>query len=292
MKPLYAIAAIFLAAAWAFAQSAPPKLEFEVASIRPTQDARPDSVTAGLKMDGSQAHFGSLSIRNLITMAYKVQPNQITGPDWISSQRFDISAKLPDGSTTDQIPEMLQNLLAGRFALKIHRESKDFPAYALVVGKPPLKLKESAPDTSATDQSNGSVTVAVTGSAAGVSMNLGHGSSATFANNQFQFTRVSMDVMASQLSRYLDRPVVNMTDLKSQYDATFTVTQEDYYILLVRSGANAGVTMPPQAMRLLDAGPPTSLFDAIDQIGLHLDSRKLPLDMIVVDSALQAPTDN
>jgi uncharacterized protein (TIGR03435 family) len=293
MKPFYTVAAVVLAAGLAFAQAAPPKLQFEVASIRPTQNTSPDSVTVGLKMDGSQAHFGSLSLKNLITMAYKVQPNQITGPDWIASNRFDISAKLPDGSTTDQIPEMLQNFLAERFQLKIHRESKDFPAYALVVGKPPLKLKESAPDSSAdADQPKGSVNVAVTGSAAGVAMNLGHGSSVTFANNQFQFVRVTADQMASQLSRYMDRPVINMTDLKAQYDATFTVTQEDYYILLVRSGANAGVTMPPQAMRLLDAGPPTSLFDAIDQVGLHLDSRKLPLDIIVVDSAQQTPTDN
>jgi uncharacterized protein (TIGR03435 family) len=184
---------------------------------------------------------------------------------------------------------MLQSLLADRFALKVHKESKDMPAYALIVGKS-LKLQPLPPDTD-TASGNSNVNVAVSGSVAGVSFDLGNGSSVTFANNQFQFKKATMDVLATGLSRFLDRPVVNMTNLTGKYDVTLNVTQEDYYILLVRSGSNAGVMLPPQAMPLLN-GSPVSLFDAIDQQGLHLDARKLPLDMIVVDSALQTPTEN
>jgi len=290
MRPFCAfLVGIFAISTITLAQVAAPKLEFEVASVRPADASNPQQVTAGLRIDGSQAHFNSLSLKNLVDRAYNVQPNQVTGPDWISSQRYDISAKLPDGATPDQIPQMLQSLLADRFALKVHKESKDMPAYALIVGKS-LKLQPLPPDDDAAS-ANANVNVAVSGSVAGVSFDLGNGSSVTFANNQFQFKKATMDVLATGLSRFLDRPVVNMTNLTGKYDVTLNVTQEDYYILLVRSGSNAGVMLPPQAMPLLN-GSPVSLFDAIDQQGLHLDARKLPLDMIVVDSALQTPTEN
>ncbi len=303
MKSLCALAIGIFAATLALGQAPatnPPtaasqpssaKLEFEVASIRPVPATDPSRVDADLRMDGAQAHFGALSIKNLIARAYRIQPSLITGPDWIASDRFDITAKLPDGATTDQIPEMLQSLLAERFGLKIHFEKKDLPAYALVLGKPPLKLKELTPDVEQQTNNGGAVNVAVSGSAQGVSMDLGNGSSFTFADDQFQFTKVNMDVVAAELARFLDRPVVNMTSLPGNYNLTLPVTQEDYYILLVRSGANAGVALPPRALPLLN-GTPVSLFDAIDAEGLHLDSRKLPLDTIVVDHAIQSPTEN
>jgi uncharacterized protein (TIGR03435 family) len=295
MKKFYSAPFGILAATLVFGQtqapSPPAKLEFEVASIHLSQSTGLYRVDAGLKMDGSQAHFSSLSISNLITLAYRVQANQISGPDWLPQQRFDISAKLPDGATTAQIPEMLQSLLAERFQLKMHHETKEMPAYALVLGKSPLKLKETPPDSDA-HESEGAVTMGASGGSAGVTFNLGNGSYSTFANDQFDFKKVTMDVLATQLARYLDRPVVNMTTLKNNYDLTLQLTPEDYRALLIRSAVNAGVVLPPQALRLLDNGPAVSLFDALDQLGLHLDARKLPLDLIVVDSALQTPTDN
>ena len=282
-----------LAAGAAWGQGAPAKMDFEVASVRPAQTSGgPDQVQAGLRMDGSQAHFAALSVKNLIARAYDVQQSEISGPDWISSVRYDINAKLPDGATTDQIPQMLQSLLAERFGLKFHRESKEMPAYAIVLGKPPLKLKETPPDSEPAPDPKVGVSLAVTGSAAGVAMDLGHGSSFALANDQFNIKKLTMDQVAVRLAQFLDRPVVNLTKLTGNYDFTLPVTREDYYILLVRSGANAGVSMPPQAMGLLSAGPPSSLFDSIDQLGLHMDSRKMPLDTIVVDQALQTPTEN
>lgn len=290
MKALYAVTVGILAAALAFGQAPAPKLEFEVASVRQSQPSGPNRVDAGLRMDGLQAHFGSLNLKDYIAMAYRVTASRVSGPEWIASERFDISAKLPDGGTRDQIPEMLQSLLADRFRLKFHRETKDLPAYALVLGKPPLKLTKT-PDA-ATPDAQGAVNVTASGSVAGVSVDLGNGSYYKFADDHFEFKKTSMDVVAERLERFMDRPIVNMTALTGNYDLTLVLTPEDYRELLIRSAVNAGVDLPPQALRLLDNGPPVSLFDAIDQAGLHLDSRKLPLDLIVVDQALQMPTDN
>jgi uncharacterized protein (TIGR03435 family) len=70
-------------------------------------------------------------LKNYISRAYRVKVLQITGPDWLGGERFDIAAKLPDGATPAQIPEMLQGLLEERFHLTIHREMKESPVYAL-----------------------------------------------------------------------------------------------------------------------------------------------------------------
>lgn len=290
MKALYFAAIGIFAATLAFGQAAPAKLEFEVASVRLSQPSGPNRVDVGLRMDGSQAHFGSLSLKDYIAMAYRVTASRVSGPDWIASERFDISAKLPEGGTRDQIPEMLQALLSERFQLKLHHETKELSAYALVLGKSPLKVTKT-PDAAAPD-AQGAVNVTASGSIAGVSVDLGNGSYYTFANNQFEFKKTSMDVVAERLERFLDRPIVNMTALTGNYDLTLALTPEDYRALLVRSAVNAGVSLPPPAPRLLDNGPPVSLFDSLDRLGLHLDARKLPLDMVIVDQALQTPTDN
>jgi len=130
------------------------------------------------------------------------QAYQVSGPDSIND-RFDISAKLPAGSTRDQIPEMLQSFLTDRFQLKFHREKKDLPVYALIAGKSQLKLKEVAPDTEAPDP-KAAVAIGGSGSAAGVSVNLGNGSSYTFANGKFEATRITMDALATSLRSALE----------------------------------------------------------------------------------------
>lgn len=291
MKRFGVLAMAIFAATLASAQASPPKLRFEVAAIHPSQPSGPNRVDAGLHMDGSEARFGSLNLKEYIAIAYHVRANRVIGPDWIAQKRFSISAKLPDGSTVQDIPQMMQSLLAKRFDLKIHRETKDLPAYALVIGKPPLRLQAAAPD-SAPPAAGAGVNVAASGSAAGVSIRLSNGGSFTFADDQFDIKKVSMDVFADQLSRYLDRPVVNKSGLQGNYDMKLAVTPEDYRDLLMRSAVNSGILLPPRALRMLDGGPPDSLFDALQQQGLRLENRKLPLDLIVVDHALETPTAN
>src|ERR1700736_3041665 len=97
--------------------------EFEVASIRPSaQSAQGQTVAAGLHIDVSMARYSALSLKLYLGMAYSLKNYQISAPDWMASDRWDITAKLPDGSDPKQIPEMPQALLRDRFQIKMHRE--------------------------------------------------------------------------------------------------------------------------------------------------------------------------
>jgi uncharacterized protein (TIGR03435 family) len=154
-------------------------------------------------------------------------------------------------------------------------------------------MQESAPDPDAGRvDPKAPLSFAGSGSAQGISVTLGRGSSYTFANNKFEAKGLTMAYLAGSLERFLDRPIVDMTELKGRYDFALDVTEEDYRIMLIRSAVSAGVVLPPQALRLLDGGSPVSLFDAMQKVGLKLDPRKAPLDMLVVDDARKTPTDN
>src|SRR4051812_13005347 len=119
---------LILTAVW-FAQNSRPA--FEVATIRPSISAPRQAVAAAGRTDGAQFRIAGLTIRDYISIGYGVKLNQISGPDWITTNRFDIAATLPEGSRPEQVPLMMQALLEDRFELKTHREKKDFPVYAL-----------------------------------------------------------------------------------------------------------------------------------------------------------------
>ncbi len=278
-----------LTAAVLFAQN--PRPEFEVATIRPTGDVTQGQVAAGVRIDGAQVHWAALTLRDYIGAAYRVRVYQVTGPDWVSTERFNIAATLPAGSKQDQIPEMMQALLEERFGLKLRREKKDFPVYALEVAKDGLKIKETASDPADTDAEAG-VTVTGAGSSQGVSVNLGRGASYTFGNNRFDAKKLTMDQLAGNLERFVDRPIVNFTALPGAYDFALDVTQEDYQNMLIHAAVAAGVVLPPQALRLMDVGPPVSMFEALQKLGLRLDARKAPLDFFVVEEARKTPTED
>ena len=265
--------------------------QFEVASVRASQPGQTNAVNIGLRIDGSQVRITSLGLDDYVAMAFRVKKYQVTGPEWITSTRFDVSAKLPEGSKTDQIPEMMQALLAERFQLKFHREQKEFPVYALIVSKPPLKLKASAPDASDAAP-KGALAISASGSANGVSVNLGNGSYYTFANGKFEIHKTTMNLLAQQLERYVDRPIVDRTGDTGVYDLSVTVNDEDARTMMIRAAVNSGVVLPPQALQLLDTGSIASLQDALQQFGLKLDQRREKLDVLVVDSASKTPTDN
>src|SRR5262245_26767273 len=131
-----------LTAAVAFGQT---RKEFEVSSIRPVAEQPPNQVAVGLHIDGSQVRITYLALKDYIAMAYRTRLNQVSGPDWLATQRFDIAAKLPDGASQADVLQMLQSLLADRFQMKMHREMKEFPVYALEVAKTGLKIMESGP---------------------------------------------------------------------------------------------------------------------------------------------------
>ena len=123
-------------------------------------------------------------------------------------------------------------------------------------------------------------------------MNLGNGSYYSFGNNKFEAGKVSMDGLTRMLETYVDRPILNLTELKGNYDLTLNLTPEDYQAMLIRAAVNNGVVLPPQALRLMDVGSTASLLDALQQVGLKLDARKSPLDLLVIDQILKTPTEN
>jgi len=288
-KPLllFAIASI---AAWG---QQPARPEFEVATIRPSAPSPEATVTAGARIDGAQVRWVSLTLKNFMATAYRMKLYQISGPDWISSDRFDIAATIPAGVSTTQMPEMLQRLIEDRFQVKMHREKKDFPVYALEIAKGGLKMQANPPDPNAANaDATTPANTNVNGSAQGISIDFGRGSSYTFANNRFEARKLTLANVVRALELYTDRPVVDMTGLTGTYDFTLEVTAEDYQAMLIRAAVSAGVTLPPQALRLLDGASIPSLFDALQKVGLKLDARKAPLDTIVVDDARKTPTDN
>ena len=138
------LSCLALAATSAHAQTRPI---FEVASIRPAAPldmakVRNGEVSIGPRVDGARAEFLYMTLQDLISLSYKVKADQITGPDWIASQRFDIFAKLPDGASKNDLAKMVQALLEDRFKLAIHHESKGRRALVLVVGTGGPNMKE------------------------------------------------------------------------------------------------------------------------------------------------------
>jgi uncharacterized protein (TIGR03435 family) len=264
---------------------------FEVAAIRPGQPDGPNGVSVGLRVQGDRLTVGAYTLRDLLIVAYLVRPFQVAGPDWIGEDRFDVQAKLPAGATATQVPEMLQRLLTERFELKTHREKRQLPVYALVVVKPSARLTENksgGPIPSHEALAN----LAVTFNADGVFGNLGDGSSYTFSRKgRFDAKKLSMPVVAAILERFSDRAVLDMTGLVGAYDLSIDVGEENYWPVVLRASINAGVPVGPQNRATVDrAGNP--LGDALQQVGLKLDARRAPIDVIVVDAARRTPIDN
>ncbi|MBV8906276.1 MAG: TIGR03435 family protein [Acidobacteriia bacterium] len=280
-----------LAPVWLLCAQGSPAPEFEVASIRPSGAIPQGQAAMGVHIDGAQVRIAYFTLKDYLGIAYRTKISQISGPDWIGSDRFDIAATLPEGAKPGQVPEMLQVLLTDRFQVKTHHDKREFPVYAMVLGKGPLKLKEVPPDDNK-DKAPEPINATGGGSAAGVSVNLGNGSSWTFVPNRFEAKKLSMRVFAGNLERFADRPIIDMTGLKGEYDFAFDVDPEDYRPMLIRSAVAAGVNLPPEALRYLDGSSSASLSAALERIGLRLEPRKAPLEVIVVDGATRTPSAN
>jgi uncharacterized protein (TIGR03435 family) len=313
-----------------FAQApaaAPARPSFEVASIKAAPPIDPRKIMSGqmhigMSVDSARVDIGSLSLADLVRTAYKVKAYQITGPDWMAAQRFDVLAKMPEGAKKEQVPEMLQSLLADRFKLAVHHENKEHPVYALVVGKNGPKLKEAEPDAApAADaaQPKG-MTFGTPEGQVRVNPN-SDGRGATVAGGPFgqmkvsageggrlkmEFAKISMPNLADLLSRFADKPVLDMTELKGNYQVTLDLSMDEMRQLAQAMAAQAGVSVPPGGMGRPGAGGPggmspadaastpggSSILGAVQQLGLKLDSRKLPVDTIVVDHLEKTPTEN
>jgi len=154
LKAIIRIGLALLPAGAALAQTAADPTTFEVASVKPAAPQTPGRMMVGMRggpgtPDPGQVTLTNVTQKMLLARAYGVQDYQISGPGWLESERYDIVAKVPEGATKEQFQAMLQNLLAERFKLTLHHETKELPQYALVVAKNGPKLKESAPPPAA-----------------------------------------------------------------------------------------------------------------------------------------------
>jgi len=291
----------------AFAQTAPT---FEVASIKKAESLNVNTAISGkmnfgMTIDNAMVNIKSMSLSELMRVAYKVKAYQVSGPEWLNAERFTITAKMPAGSNRDQIPEMIQALLAERFKLAFHRTTAEQSVYALVAMKSGVKLPESAPDDSAAAAFGGpAAPLAATPTDGGaqdrVKVSSETGGTVTTASmngtlkmvpleNGMRVVATKMNAigMVDMLGRFVERPVIDMTDLKGRYDFSLDVGLEDILAL----GRAAGMSIPIQAPP--SSAPGTSaVFTAIQQYGLKLEPRKAPIEMLVIDHVEKTPTDN
>jgi uncharacterized protein (TIGR03435 family) len=265
------------------------RMEFEVASVKALAADSDPTAPAGVHIDGAQVHFGRMSMKELLRIAYNVKFYQVTGPDWIAGDRFDISGKVPEGVKPNQesLAAMLKALLEERCQLKAHRETRELPVYALVAlpgGSKMKKVDDGPEDQKAFD-------VKAQGGAGGVNIQYGPDSFFRFADQKIEGRKLPMLYFVDVLGRFEDRPVVDMTDLQGRYDMDVQLNEDDYRAMLIRAGISAGVTMPPQVLQFLQNSD-SSLSFALKPMGLKLDSRKAPIEVVVVDSMLRKPTEN
>jgi uncharacterized protein (TIGR03435 family) len=322
------IAVLGMVATMAFAQ-APERPAFEVATIRPSAELSGQSLRSGghfgIRVDAQRVDIGSTPLLTLICDAYRLRPYQVDGPEWLRNTLFDIQATIPKGVSQDRLPEMLQTLLEERFGLKAHHDSRAQAVYALVVGKDGPKMTESEPDT--TDISTGpdgkpaptmSVPtlqgeVKMTRSAKGFLLEMpgneiegkvwakpmprnGSGPSLVLMES----SGLTMKSFAALLSvGVLDKPVVDMTNLKGGYDVAVELSEFEALGVIRTSlsflpmggpggdgaGGRGGIAVP--------SDPSGSMLrSSIAKLGLALDARKSPLDLLVVDHMEKMPTAN
>ena len=280
--------AILLLPAIVAAQTTPA---FEVASVRPSADQL-SQASVGVHIDGSQVRIVGLPLKLYVGMAYGLKPQQIVGPDWLGLPRFDIAAKIPDGATPAQLPQMFQALLVDRFQMKSHRETKEFAVFALVVSKDGLKLQPSTSAPESPSDKPPAVTVTAGGNASGSGADLGGGSSFALGNNVIEIRKMTMFQIAELLTRLSDRPVIDATGVTGAYDLSLELTPEDFIGVQIRGGLNNGALIPPPALRVLDNAATDPFTNALQKSGLALESRKAPLPVLVIDSIQKTPTDN
>jgi uncharacterized protein (TIGR03435 family) len=293
---------------------------FEVATIRAApsmmdlvQQIQSGKAKIGMSVDGARVDMGFSSLADLIRIAYGVKPYQVQGPDWMAQQRFEIQAKIPEGVSQDKVPEMLQALLAERFRLAIHRDKKELPIYALIVGKNGPKLTEAstAPDAPLPDSpgtmsigtEKGQMKMAQDGKGGMVMQ--GGGQTGTIKTSvsgtgiHLEMTKVTLAALVDTLTPMVDRPVLDLTELKGTYQIALDLPLEDMLFLAQKQMATLGLPMP---------GPPpgaganpadaastpggSAIFAAMEKLGLKLDSRKAPVETIVVDHLEKTPTEN
>jgi len=214
---------------------------FEVASIKAVNPPAGPHVVS-LLINHQRVNIEAAELRQIVGLAYAIQRVRVVGgPDWADADQFDIAAKTEAADPTrDEVRSMLQSLLAERFRLVVHQETKEGHTYSLVLAKGGAKLKTAAPDR-----------------LAGLTNRAGPG-----GGQQTVLQSSPLRILVNMLANTLGSPVVDNTGLTGLYDYTFEWPE---------------------------AGG--SLMASLDQLGLKLEAKKAPVEVLVIDRA-EKPTAN
>lgn len=281
---------------------------FDVASVKP---AAPGQKTS--QMDGGPLPIGPFNrgnhepgrltwsniwFKRMIQIAYDVQPDRIAGPDWLESEKYDIAATLPPDTTLNDFRTMVRNMLAERFHLALHRETKQVSGYALTIAKIGLRIRESkdspapsfskAPDKRDDTAQAGNALMLIddSGFPAPRPGNPIYPPGALFeaairVNGMLRITGLNepMGKIAEMLGRFSGTPVQDQTGLNGFYNLHLEFTP---------TTPNAGAANAADI-----AAPAPDLADAVQtQLGLKLTPGKVPVETLVVDRAVKIPSDN
>ena len=263
-------------------QPASERLSFEVVSVKPAEPQPMNQIRVMNSSDPGMVRYRGYSLRLLIQLAYRVKEFQVQGPEWLDSTRFDVEGKLPAGVSSDKVPEMLQTMLAERFKLAVHRDSKEHAIFALVAGKggPKLKASEAPPaGTPAPGRGGPRMMVRVDEKGAHVEAN-----------------GATLGGLADMLSRFSELPVVDMSEIQGQYDFDLVLSPE-----ALRAGRGGGGPMMmgpgpggdgggrPAEAASEGAG---TIHEAVQAYWLKLERRKAEMVTIVVDHIEKTPIEN
>ena|SRR5215472_347003 len=260
LRKLFLTSTVFTAAA-AFGQAPNPAPAFDVASVRVSQIGKAGgegSRRERVSVTPDAVNMVNVSFRSATRWAYHVMDYQVSGPDWINVERYDITAKAAGQVPEDQLRTMMQTLLAERFKLVTHHQTKEMQAYLLQVAKGGPKFKESAaagePDIKP-DQRTMTIVA----------------------------QRTPMSQLVDGLVNVFRAPVIDQTGLTGKYDVTINAAKYLADIGPKEGGTGGTAPMDPQAiiMRGLQ-----------EELGLKLEAKKMPVELVVIDRAEKVPAEN
>jgi uncharacterized protein (TIGR03435 family) len=229
----------------------------------------------------------NVTLTMLVGRAYNVSYDQLAAPDWMTQQRFDIAAKVPAGASKEKVGEMWQRLLIDRFKLAAHRESRVVAKFDLQVGKDGPKFKEASENPAPNDAAS-----AETPHARGPNKldkdgfpELARpGMIGMDGRIRLYETKMTMEQLATVCTGQLGKPVSDATGLAGQYEIRL------YWVSDTGAAQSAGRNGAAPSASDLDG--PTLIQALQNQLGLRLESKRGPVEFLVVDHMEKLPTEN
>jgi uncharacterized protein (TIGR03435 family) len=293
MKTLFLVSAVGLSLFTANGQLPPASPRFEVASVK-RAIPRPNPLEAMLGRDPDddrgfdggpgtedpeRINYRGVTLNALVARAYNVKSFQISGPGWLTTEQYEILAKVPRATDIGALKLMLQQLLGERFQLSLHREVKVMPVYRLTVAKSGPNLKSSVEELPTYEDDAARMAAVRERSRAMMEASKAEVKRLDPGQNGagFSLFRATVADLAQKLSSKLDRPVVDTTQLNGRYNFKLTWIEDTAHSPATDSGARPG----------------PALFTAIgEQLGLKLESGRQEFQVLIIDKALKIPTSN